>query len=89
MVAQLAEKTEKADELLNKIARDVQDGKTTTMDPALSAEVKKLLGCVLGGQNSLLSDLQLTSARFAEVCALASTITSRTSAASLRARSAA
>ncbi|GAA6002578.1 uncharacterized protein JCM10292_007740 [Rhodotorula paludigena] len=63
MVAQLAEKTEKADELLNKIAKDVQDGKTTTMDPALSAEVKKLLGGVRAGVDDHVKDFrsQLTS----------------------------
>lgn len=44
MVAALAAKTEKADSLLAQIAKNVQEGKTTTMDPALSDEVKRLLG---------------------------------------------
>lgn len=47
MVAALAAKTEKADSLLAQIAKNVEEGKTTTMDPALSDEVKRLLGCVL------------------------------------------
>jgi len=47
MVAALAAKTEKADSLLAQIAKNVQEGKTTTMDPALSDEVKRLLGCAL------------------------------------------
>lgn len=45
-VAKLAERTEKADQLLKEIAQNVQEGKKTQIDPALSEEVKKLLTCV-------------------------------------------
>lgn len=45
MVARLAERTDKADRLLQEIAKNVQDGKKTRLDPALSEEVKKLLRC--------------------------------------------
>ncbi|BGP41725.1 hypothetical protein JCM10449v2_005716 [Rhodotorula kratochvilovae] len=63
MVAQLAMKTEKADQLLAQIAKNVADGKTTTMDPALSDEVKKLLGGVRNGVDEHVKDFrgQLTS----------------------------
>ena len=44
LVAQLAQRTDKTDALLAEIAKNVKDGKTTKMDPALSNEVKKLLG---------------------------------------------
>ena len=44
LVAQLAQRTDKTDALLAEIAKSVKDGKTTKMDPALSNEVKKLLG---------------------------------------------
>lgn len=46
MVAKLAERTDKADKLLQEIAKNVQEGKKTRLDPALSDEVKKLLRCV-------------------------------------------
>ena len=45
MVAELAERTDKADKLLQEIAKNVQEGKKTRLDPALSEEVKKLLRC--------------------------------------------
>lgn len=44
LVAQLAQRTDKTDALLSEIAKNVKDGKNTKMDPALSNEVKKLLG---------------------------------------------
>ena len=44
MVAQLVSKTERSDKTLAEIARHVKEGKTTTMDPALTAEFKTLLG---------------------------------------------
>lgn len=47
MVAKLAEKTERADRLLEQIAKNVQEGKKTALDPALSEEVKQLLRCVI------------------------------------------
>lgn len=43
MVAKLAERTDNADKLLREIAKNVQEGKKTRIDPALSEEVKKLL----------------------------------------------
>lgn len=45
MVAKLAEKSDKADALLREVAQNVKEGKQTTMDPALTDEVKRLLGC--------------------------------------------
>lgn len=47
MVAKLAEKTERADRLLEQIAKNVQEGQKTALDPALSEEVKQLLRCVI------------------------------------------
>ncbi|GAA5838781.1 hypothetical protein JCM9279_003860 [Rhodotorula babjevae] len=63
MVAALAAKTEKADSLLAQIAKNVEEGKTTTMDPALSDEVKRLLGGVRSGVDEHVKDFrgQLTS----------------------------
>ncbi|GAA6048359.1 hypothetical protein JCM3770_000966 [Rhodotorula araucariae] len=63
MVAQLAVKTEKVDQLLTQIARNVAEGKTTMMDPALSDEVKELLGGVRAGVDEHVKDFrsQLTS----------------------------
>ncbi|KPV72374.1 uncharacterized protein RHOBADRAFT_55848 [Rhodotorula graminis WP1] len=63
MVAALAAKTEKADMLLAQIAKNVEEGKTTTMDPALSDEVKRLLGGVRSGVDEHVKDFrgQLTS----------------------------
>ncbi|GAA5899979.1 hypothetical protein JCM5296_001931 [Sporobolomyces johnsonii] len=58
MVAQLAEKTDKTDALLAEIAKNVQEGKTTTMDPKLSEEVKKLLGGVQSGVNDHVADFR-------------------------------
>ncbi|GAA5963325.1 hypothetical protein JCM3765_006983 [Sporobolomyces pararoseus] len=63
MVAQLARKANSTEQLLTDIAKSVKEGKTTTMDPALTAEVKKLLGGVQSGVNSHVADFrgQLTS----------------------------
>ncbi|GAA5952548.1 hypothetical protein JCM21900_003413 [Sporobolomyces salmonicolor] len=58
MVAQLAQKTDKTDALLAEIAKNVQEGKTTTMDPKLSEEVKKLLGGVQSGVNDHVADFR-------------------------------
>ena len=62
LVARLAQRTDKTDALLAEIAKNVKDGKTTKMDPALSNEVKKLLGYRFF--LSLTSDLRLTSPSF-------------------------
>ncbi|POY74481.1 hypothetical protein BMF94_2480 [Rhodotorula taiwanensis] len=63
MVAKLAERTEKADQLLKEIAQNVQEGKKTQIDPALSEEVKKLLTGVRAGVDDHVKDFrgQLTS----------------------------
>lgn len=53
MVAKLAEKSDKADALLREVAQNVKDGKKTTMDPALTDEVKRLLGCVATSTSSV------------------------------------
>lgn len=52
MVAKLAERTDKADRLLQEIAKNVQEGKKTRLDPALSEEVKKLLRCAAPDSDS-------------------------------------
>ncbi|GAA5822394.1 hypothetical protein JCM11251_006325 [Rhodosporidiobolus azoricus] len=63
LVAQLAERTDKSDAMLAQIAKNVSEGKVTQMDPALSAEVKKLLGGVRAGVDDHVKDFrgQLTS----------------------------
>ncbi|GAA6016996.1 hypothetical protein JCM10207_001451 [Rhodosporidiobolus poonsookiae] len=63
LVAQLANRTDKADAMLAQIAQNVKEGKRTTMDPALSEEVKKLLGGVRSGVDDHVKDFrgQLTS----------------------------
>jgi len=58
LVAQLAQRTDKTDALLSEIAKNVKDGKSSKMDPALSNEVKKLLG--YGFSATLDSSLVLT-----------------------------
>ncbi|KAJ8292840.1 hypothetical protein OF846_004103 [Rhodotorula toruloides] len=63
MVAKLAEKSDKADALLREVAQNVKDGKKTTMDPALTDEVKRLLGGIRTGVDEHVKDFrgQLTS----------------------------
>ncbi|GAA5919436.1 hypothetical protein JCM6882_006324 [Rhodosporidiobolus microsporus] len=58
LVAQLAERTDKSDVMLAQIAKNVQEGKVTTMDPALSEEVKKLLGGVRAGVDDHVKDFR-------------------------------
>ncbi|TKA52568.1 hypothetical protein B0A53_04578 [Rhodotorula sp. CCFEE 5036] len=58
MVAKLAERTDKTDRLLQEIAKNVQDGKKTRLDPALSEEVKKLLSGVRTGVDEHVKDFR-------------------------------
>ncbi|GAA5913137.1 uncharacterized protein JCM6883_006536 [Sporobolomyces salmoneus] len=58
MVAQLARKTDQTDRVLSEIAKNVKEGRTTTMDPALTAEIKKLLGGVQSGVDAHVSDFR-------------------------------
>ncbi|GAA6064190.1 hypothetical protein JCM10212_005771 [Sporobolomyces blumeae] len=58
LVAHLAQKTDKTDALLAEIAQNVRDGRTTTMDPALSDEVKKLLSGVQNGVVAHVADFR-------------------------------
>ncbi|GAA5878769.1 hypothetical protein JCM8547_007191 [Rhodosporidiobolus lusitaniae] len=58
LVAQLADRTDKADAMLAQIAANVKEGKTTVMDPALSEEVKKLLGGVRSGVDDHVKDFR-------------------------------
>ncbi|GAA6015997.1 hypothetical protein JCM11491_007138 [Sporobolomyces phaffii] len=58
MVAQLAKKSDKTESLLCDIAKTVKEGRTTTMDPALTGEVKKLLGGVQSGVDAHVADFR-------------------------------
>ncbi|GAA5991459.1 hypothetical protein JCM11641_005212 [Rhodosporidiobolus odoratus] len=58
LVAALAERTDKADAMLAEINENVRAGKVTTMDPALSAEVKTLLGGVRAGVDDHVKDFR-------------------------------
>ncbi|GAA5883958.1 hypothetical protein JCM16303_004725 [Sporobolomyces ruberrimus] len=57
-VTRLAAKSDKTDALLAEIVKGVKEGRTATMDPALSGEVKKLLGCVKSGVDAHVLDFR-------------------------------